>query len=88
MRRHARHQRVWRRAGWNADKGTGRADAILVLRSGFLLRFRRKIVALARKAALPTMFAHAVEAKAGGLMAYGTDTKVLFRGARTTSIKS
>ncbi len=38
-------------------------------------------MALARKAALPTMFAHAKEAKAGGLMAYGADTKALFRGA-------
>ncbi len=27
------------------------------------------------------MFAHVTEAKAGGLMAYGTDTKALFHGA-------
>ena len=57
------------------------ADAILINRSGFLLRLRRQIVALARKAALPTMFAHMKEAKAGGLLAYGADTKAMYRGA-------
>lgn len=58
-----------------------RADAILVLRSGFLLGVRDQIIVLARKASLPTMFGHVQEAAAGGLMAYGADTKALFRGA-------
>ena len=57
------------------------ADGILVLRSGFLLRLRGQILALARKAALPTMFGHRQEAESGGLIAYGTDTNALFRGS-------
>ena len=59
------------------------ADGVLVLRSGFLLRLNKPILALAGKAALPTMFGHVVEAEAGGLLAYGADTKSMFRGAAT-----
>ena len=33
------------------------------------------------EAALPSLFGHVVEAKAGGLMAYGADTEALYRGA-------
>ncbi len=57
------------------------ADGVLVLRSGFLLRLNKPILALAGKARLPTMFGHVVEAEAGGLLAYGADTKTMFRGA-------
>jgi putative ABC transport system substrate-binding protein len=56
-------------------------DGIVVLRSGFLLRLRGQITTLSREARLPTMFGHGREAAAGGLMAYGADTKALFRGA-------
>ena len=35
----------------------------------------------ARKAGLPSLFGHRHEAAAGGLMAYGADTKTLFHGA-------
>jgi putative ABC transport system substrate-binding protein len=38
---------------------------------------------LARAAGLPTLFGHRVEVAAGGLMAYGADTKALFYGAAT-----
>ncbi len=58
-------------------------DGIVVLRHGFLVRLRGQVVALAREAGLPTMFGHGREAAAGGLMAYGADTKALFRGAAT-----
>ena len=57
------------------------AGGVLVLRSGFLLRLNKPILAHAAKAGLPTMFGHVVEAKAGGLLAYGADTKTMFRGA-------
>ena len=56
-------------------------DGLVVLRSGFLLRLRGRITALAREAGLPTMFGHGREAAAGGLMAYGADTKALWREA-------
>ncbi len=56
-------------------------DGFVVLRHGFLLRLRGQIAVLARKAGLPTLFGHRREAQAGGLMAYGADTKALWRGA-------
>ncbi len=56
---------------------------VVVLRHGLLLKSRRQVVALARDAGLPTLFGHRVEVAAGGLMAYGADTKALFRGAAT-----
>jgi putative ABC transport system substrate-binding protein len=56
-------------------------DGIVVLRSGFMVGLRTQMTALARDAGLPTMFGHVVEAEAGGLVAYGADTKTLFRNA-------
>jgi len=44
-------------------------------------------VELASKAALPTMFGQSVEAQAGGLMSYGTDSQALFRRAATYVVK-
>ncbi len=58
-----------------------RVDGVVVLRSGFLLGLRRRITALAREAGLPTMFGHGREAASGGLMAYGADTRALWRDA-------
>ena len=58
-------------------------DGIVVLRHGFLLRLRGQITVLARKAGLPTLFGHRREAQAGGLIAYGADTKALWHGAAT-----
>ncbi len=58
-----------------------RVDGIVVLRHGTFVHLRREVVALAREAGLPTLFGHRVEVAAGGLMAYGADTKALYRGA-------
>ena len=62
---------------------TERVDGIVVLRSGFLLGMREQMVAHAIAAKLPTLFGHMIEAASGGLMAYGADTKTLFREAAT-----
>ncbi len=56
-------------------------EGALVFRGGMFRTNKARMVALARKAALPIMFGHNDEAKAGGLMAYGTDNLVLFRRA-------
>ncbi len=56
-------------------------DGVLVLRNGLLVHLRRQVVALARDAGLPSLFGHVVEAAAGGLMAYGADTRAMYRGA-------
>jgi putative ABC transport system substrate-binding protein len=56
-------------------------NGVVVLRSGFMVGLRAQMATLARDAGLPTMFGHVVEAEAGGLLAYGADTKALFRGA-------
>ncbi len=60
---------------------TAVVDGIVVLRHGYLLRMRKQMAARARAAGLPTMFGHGREAAAGGLMAYGADTKALWHGA-------
>lgn len=56
-------------------------NGVVVLRSGFMVGLRAQMATLARDAGLPTMFGHVVEAEAGGLLAYGADTKALFHGA-------
>ncbi len=56
-------------------------DGFVVLRSGFFIRLRGRMTTLAREAGLPSLFGHRVEVAAGGLMAYGADTKALFHGA-------
>ncbi len=56
-------------------------EGVLVARGGMFRTNKTRMVALARKAALPIMFGHKSEAEAGGLMAYGTDTPELFRRA-------
>ena len=58
-----------------------RVDGIFVLRMGLYVHLRGDMTARARKAGLPSLFGHRVEATAGGLMAYGADTKALYRGA-------
>ena len=58
-----------------------RVDGIVVLRMGLYVHLRRAMTARAREAGLPSLFGHRVEAAAGGLMAYGADTKALYRGA-------
>ncbi len=56
-------------------------DGIVVLRSGFLVRLRGQITTHFREARLPSLFGHVSEVAAGGLMAYGADTRALFYGA-------
>ena len=56
-------------------------DGIVVLRSGVFIRLRGQITTHFREARLPSLFGHGREAAAGGLMAYGADTKALFRAA-------
>ena len=58
-------------------------DGAVVQRGGMLRLNEPRIAELAGQAALPTMFGHRDGAEAGGLMAYGTDTLVLFRRAAT-----
>jgi len=53
-------------------------EAVIVLRHGLLVHLRRQVAALARQARLPTLFGHVLEARAGGLMAYGADTDALY----------
>ncbi len=62
-------------------------DGALILRGGLFVSNRTRIVELASKAALPTMFGHPVEAQAGGLMSYGTDNQAIFRRAATYVVK-
>jgi putative ABC transport system substrate-binding protein len=58
-----------------------RVDGIVVLRLGLFMHLRDDMTARALEAGLPSLYGHRVEAQAGGLMAYGADTKALYRGA-------
>ncbi len=58
-----------------------RVDGIVVLRKGLYVQLRGDMTARAREAGLPTLFGHRLEATAGGLMAYGAETKALYIGA-------
>jgi len=58
-------------------------EGVVVLRDGLFLQYRARIVNLAAKAAVPTIFGHRDEAEAGGLLSYGTDSVALFRQAAT-----
>ena len=56
-----------------------RVNGMVVLRMGLFVHLRGDMTARAREAGLPSLFGHRVEAAAGGLMAYGADTKALYR---------
>jgi ABC-type uncharacterized transport system substrate-binding protein len=58
-----------------------RAEAVLVLQSGVLNSQRKKIVELAVKNRLPTMYYAAEWVEDGGLMSYGANVTDLFRRA-------
>jgi len=58
-----------------------RVGGVVVLRDGLFLRYRTRIVELATKVAVPSVFGHREEAEAGGLMSYGADSIALFRRA-------
>jgi len=57
------------------------AQAVLVLGGLFMLEHRRQVVALAATYRLPTMYPLRDYVDAGGLMAYGADSAILFRRA-------
>ena len=59
----------------------GRADAILVLASPFLLSDRTQLADLAVKSRLPAIYPSGDYVDAGGLMSYGTSITDLFRRA-------
>jgi len=60
-----------------------RADALLVARSQAILTHRERIIALATKKRLPTIFPGYQFVESGGLMSYGADTSDLYRRAAT-----
>jgi putative ABC transport system substrate-binding protein len=60
-----------------------RVEGLIVLRDGLFLQNRTRIVNLASKAAVPTVYGHRDEAEAGGLLSYGADSVALFRRAGT-----
>ena len=63
--------------------GKGRADALLVLASPFLLSGRNQLVELAAKSRLPAIYPSGDYVDAGGLMSYGANITDLFRRAAT-----
>jgi putative tryptophan/tyrosine transport system substrate-binding protein len=59
-------------------------DGVLVQRAGLLIRNKQHITRLAGKAALPSMFGHAREAREeGALMSYGVNVAALYGRAAT-----
>jgi putative tryptophan/tyrosine transport system substrate-binding protein len=50
-----------------------RADALVQIQANFLTPYQRRIIDLAAKHRLPTMFNHQVDVEAGGLMSFGVD---------------
>jgi len=61
----------------------GRADAVLVLGSPFLLSHRIQVVDLALKSQLPAIYYSTEFVEDGGLMSYGVNINDLFRRAAT-----
>jgi putative ABC transport system substrate-binding protein len=66
-----------------SDMTRARADALTVLVSPMFFGERRRLVDLAAKTRLPTVFPWREYVDAGGLMAYGADLADLFRRAAT-----
>ena len=50
-----------------------RADALVQIQANFLTPYQQRIIDLAAKHRLPTMFNHQVDVEAGGLMSFGVD---------------
>jgi putative ABC transport system substrate-binding protein len=59
----------------------GRANGFMVAAGGFLAFHRKRIVELAAKNRLPTMYSSVMYVEAGGLMFYGEDRSEMFRRA-------
>ena len=66
-----------------ASMGEARDGAVLVFPSPMLFEARGEIVALAAKGRLPVVYPWREVPEAGGLMAYGTNFRVMFRRAAT-----
>jgi putative ABC transport system substrate-binding protein len=66
-----------------AEMPTQRADALVVTPSPFNLAHRERIVSLAAKHRIPTMYGLTTFVEAGGLMAYGASLRDLYRRAAT-----
>jgi len=66
-----------------SDMTRGRAGALTVLSTPMFASERRRLVDLAAKNRLPTVFSFRVYVDAGGLMSYGPNTVDLFRRAAT-----
>ena len=62
---------------------TERAHGLITLRGALVVSYQRRILDLAAKARLATMFAHRDYVEAGGLMSYGPSLPDLFRRAAT-----
>jgi putative ABC transport system substrate-binding protein len=60
-----------------------KVQGVLILRGGMLVNLRPRISDKATAMALPTMFGHPSEARAGGLLAYGTNVTAMYRRAAT-----
>ncbi len=58
-------------------------DALLVTSSGFVLRHRARVIELAAKTRLPTIYDNSIFVRAGGLMAYGASSTHNYRRAAT-----
>ena len=61
----------------------GRAQALIMLQSPLTTTHATRIVELATKSRLPTMFAEGMHVESGGLMSYGPNFPDLFRRAAT-----
>ena len=66
-----------------SDMSRARASALTVLTSAMLFTERRRLVALAAKNRLPTVYPWREAVDAGGLMAYGPDLADLYRRVAT-----
>ncbi|HXV82112.1 MAG TPA: ABC transporter substrate-binding protein, partial [Candidatus Binatia bacterium] len=69
-------------AAFRAAK-TGRVEALIVLQDALINTHRKRIIDLAAKNQLPTMFAEKTHVEAGGLMSYGPSYFDLQRRAAT-----
>ena len=66
-----------------SDMTKGRAGALAVLATPVFDAERQRLVDLAAKHRLPTMYSYRLYVEAGGLMSYGPDIADLFRRAAT-----
>ncbi|HEY7318825.1 MAG TPA: ABC transporter substrate-binding protein [Candidatus Binatia bacterium] len=61
----------------------GRVNALIILQNALINAHRARVVELAAKHQLPTMFGEAAQVESGGLMSYGPNSLDLFRRAAT-----